>query len=222
MNHKAAWTLISGLLLAALLAPPIIGAPQPNQAIVDWQLDFEYRSPKPIYVKVPGETEPQLYWFVVYKVINRTGEDRYFVPDLVLYTSTGQILRAGQGVNVAVYEHIKQMLNEPLLRDNVGMTGKLLQGADNAKLGVAIFRDFDIQAARFDIFVGGLSGEYAIVDLPTPIEVTEINEDGEKVEVQKDRVILSRTLRLQYGLNAPASDRIRSKPELLKKNWVMR
>jgi hypothetical protein len=222
MTHKAAYIALAGLLLGTLLTGPTVGAPEPSQAQIEWQLDFVYKTPKPIFVKVPGKAEPQLFWFMVYKVTNRTGEDRFFVPDIVLYTNTGQIRRAGQGVNVAVYEHIKQLLNEPLLRDNVGMTGKMLQGADNAKHGVAIFTDFDPKAAGFDIFVGGLSGEFAVVNLPTPIEVTEVNADGEEQTVTKSSVVLGRTLKLSYGIRTEARSRIEAKPELKDKTWVMR
>jgi hypothetical protein len=223
MNHKAAWIAVSALLvLTAVLVGSSVSAPQPSQAQVEWQLDFEHRTPKPIYVKTPGDADPRLYWFMVYKVVNRSGDDRFFVPDIVLSTSTGQILRGSQGVSVAVYDHIKQLLNEPLLRDNVGMTGKILQGADNARLGIAIFRDFDARAASFDIFVGGLSGEYAVVDLPTPIEVTEVTEDGEQRTVTKKSIILGKTLKLHYSIRTEAGSRIEAKPVLGSKTWVMR
>jgi hypothetical protein len=223
MNRKAAWIAATVLLmLTAVLVGPSVSAPEPSQAAIEWELEFEHAAPKPILVKVPGKVEPELYWFMPYKVINRTGEDRFFVPDIVLYTSTGQILRSNQDVNLAVYEYIKQTLNEPLLRDNAAMTGKLLQGADNAKTGVAIFKDFDPEAAAFDVFVGGLSGEYATVELPTPIEVTQVDLDGEQNVVTKSRIVLSKTLKLSYGLRTEARARMSAKPELNEKVWVMR
>lgn len=223
MNHKTTWIAASVLLmLTVVLVGPSVCAPKPSQAPIEWEIDFEHATPKPIYVKIPGQTQAELYWFMVYKVTNRTGEDRFFVPDIVMYTATGQILQAGQGVNVTVYEQIKKLLNEPLLQDSVGMTGKLLQGADNAKLGVAIFKDFGPKAAAFDIFVGGLSGEYATVELPTPIEVTQITVDGEPRTVTKTSVILGKTLKLAYSIRTEARSRIDAKPQLDEKVWVMR
>ncbi len=223
MNRKAAWIAATVLLmLTAVLVGPSVSAPEPSQAAIEWELEFEHAAPTPILVEVPGRVEPELYWFMPYKVSNRTGEDRFFVPDIVLYTSTGQILRSNENVNLAAYEYIKQVLNEPLLRDNAGMTGKMLQGADNAKLGVAIFKDFDPEASDFDIFVGGLSGEYATVELPTPIEVTQVDLDGEQKIVTKSRIVLSKTLKLSYSLRTEARARMSAKPELNEKVWVMR
>ena len=74
-----------------------------------------------------------------------------------------------------------------------GLTGKLLQGEDNAKSGVAIWRDFDAKAGAFDLLLGGLSGETAEIQLPKPIEVVETDTDGKETVVLKSKAILSKT-----------------------------
>jgi hypothetical protein len=209
-------TMLLGLL--SLPAQP----PQPNEARVAWQLDLRYSKPRPIYVKVPGKSGPQLFWYFTFTVTNRTGEDRQFAPEILLYTHTGQMLRAGQGVNPIVFQHIKKLHNNPLLRDLVGITGKMLQGQDNARDGVAIFRDFDPEAARFDIFIGGLSGETATVQLPAPIKVRQIGPGGKEVTVEKKAITLAKTLDLTYRIGTETRNRIDATVQLLGKRWVMR
>ncbi len=220
MKYKLA-VVVLGLLAVAVLRP-LPAAPQPNEARVVWEIDIDYKTPQPIMVKVPGEPKPQLFWYFPFTVTNRSGKDRLFAPEIVLYTNTGQMLRAGQGVNTIVYKTIKKLHNTPLLYDMVGITGKLLQGEDNARDGVAIFRDFDPKAASFEIFLGGLSGETAITHLPRPIMVKEIGSGGKQIMVKKDKIVLVKTLRLQYTVGTEARDRLNSKVRLLRKGWVMR
>ena len=103
------------------------------------------------------------------------------------------------------------------------MTGKLLQGSDNAKSGVAIWKDFDPAAGMFDVFIGSLSGETAEVVLPVPIHVEEVDVmTGEIIETVKDRAILTKTLRLSCSIPGEASARLRSQTTLVKRDWVMR
>jgi len=216
-------TTIAIVLAALVLAvSPARTAPQPSEIPTSWQLDLDLATPRAIDVVLPGRTTPQRFWFLRYTVTNRTEQDRIFVPDFILYTDTGQILRAGSRVPSAVFREIQKLYNDPLLKDMTGMTGKLLQGEDNAKDGVAIWTDFDPQAGAFDIFMGGLSGETVQVKLPTPIQVVEIDARGNEQTVEKDSVILSRTLRLQYGIAGEAAARAYVEPKLLQRDWVMR
>ncbi len=83
----------------------------------------------------------------------------------------------------------------------------MLQGQDNARDGVAIFRNFDPKAASFDIFVAGLSGETTPIQLPVPIEVTEEGPDGKERKVKKTKVFLTKTLRLNYTIGTEAAQR---------------
>jgi hypothetical protein len=211
-----------GLLVLGMSVLPAITAPQPSEAQVAWRLDFQYDEPKYIQVTLPGEALPTGFWYMTFHVTNRTGEDRLFAPSFTLYTDTGQIIRAGENVNPVVFDYIKKIENNPLLEDLIAMTGKLLQGEDNARDGVAIFKNFDPKAAKFDIFISGLSGEIAQVNLPNPVEVQQINAQGELETVQTKTVLLSRTLHLGYAIGTEARDRIQSKVKFLVEKWVMR
>ena len=220
MKYKLAVVVLAMLTVATLR--PLPAAPQPSDARIAWEIDIDYKPPQPIMVKIPGRSKPQLFWYIPYTVTNRSGKDRLFVPEIVLYTNTGQVLRAGEGVNTVVYQTIKRLHNNPLLYDMVGITGKLLQGEDNARDGVAIFRDFDPKGASFEIFFGGLSGEIALTRLPRPIMVKEIGPGGKQIMVEKDTITLVKTLKLKYTLGTEARDRPNAKVRLLRKGWVMR
>ena len=220
MKYKLGVVVLGMLTVAGL--GPLPAAPQPNDARVAWEIDIDYKPPQPIMVELPGRSKPQLFWYISYAVTNRSGKDRLFVPEIVLYTNTGQMLRAGQGVNTIVYKTIKKLHNNPLLYDMVSITGKLLQGEDNAREGVVIFRDFDPKAASFEIFFGGLSGETAVTRIPRPIMVKEIGPGGKQMMVKKDTITLVKTLKLQYAVGTEARDRVNAKVRLLRKGWVMR
>jgi len=211
-------------MAVATVCIPLRGQPEPSEFPSSWQLDFRYPElPQAIEVRVPGQSEPQLFWYLRYTVTNHTGEDQVFVPDFTLYTDTGQLIEAGKGVHWTVFEAIKSVHNDVFLRDTTEMAGKLLQGEDNAKTGVAIWPDFDPKAGGFDIFIGGLSGEAAQIALPKPVEVNEIDvTTGQRRTVTKTQLVLSKTLRMRFGIVGDAEARATTPVELIQKDWVMR
>ncbi|MFP3938052.1 MAG: hypothetical protein ACLFVW_06885 [Phycisphaerae bacterium] len=220
------WNLAG--VLAATAAVLMVGASavsalEPSEVPTSWQLDFEYERPRPVELQLPGESRPRVYWVMLYTVTNNTGQDRIFVPDFVLYTDTGQMLHAGTDVPSRVFRRVKRIYNQPLLKDLSDITGKLLQGEDNARTGVAIWPDYDAQAGSFDIFVGGLSGESAEVTLPAPVTVTESDPlTGEMREIRKSQVVLSRTLRIRYSVPGEAAGRLNAPVRKERTDWVMR
>ncbi|MBT3277998.1 MAG: hypothetical protein HN909_07980 [Phycisphaerales bacterium] len=197
-------------------------APEPSAAQIDWQLGIEYKAPMPFKFKAPGEDKESLYWFFLFEITNKSDEDQQFLPRIDLFTDTGDLLRANRGVNVTVFEGIQKLLGEPLLINLPQASGKILQGEDNAKFIVAIFKDFDPKAGQFDLFIGGLSGESTTVKLRTPIVVEEENDLGVKKKVTKTTMLLSKTLHLSYRLNTEAASRMSTSCTLLNKKWIMR
>jgi hypothetical protein len=201
---------------------PATTAPKPSEISSSWELDFEYDHPKRIEVRVPGETQPRAFWFMLYRVVNQTGADQVFSPELALYTDTGQLLRQGSGVPSAVFQEIQRIYNDPLLRKQSNMVGRLLQGTDNSKRGVAIWQDIDPNAGAFSVFFSGLSGETVEVDLPVPIEYTVTDITGEEQVIQRDSLRLTRTLQLQYDLLGETGSRGPGSIRFRKRSWVMR
>ncbi len=214
------WIGLGVLLASAWSDPP----PTPSIVPASWQLEFEHEPLQSIRLVPPGRTEPQTYWYLLFEVRNRTGADRDYVPEFVLYADTGKVLEAGRGVpTLVVFEAIQKRHNNPLLMNLTDISrGRLLQGADNAKEGVAIWSGIDPQARAFDVFIGGLSGEQATVKLPAPVMVEERDEKGQVRRVARAEVTLFKTLKLSYGLPGEPPARAKTRPRLLKKEWVMR
>jgi hypothetical protein len=102
------------------------------------------------------------------------------------------------------------------------MTGKLLQGEDNAKHGVAIWPDFDPDSKTVDIFFGGLSGETAELVLPKPIEKRLRTPSGEEKVITKTKLMLFKTRHLRFKLVGDVDSRPLNTPVLLSRDWVMR
>jgi hypothetical protein len=213
-------------LLAAVMIVLVVGqartAPKPAEIATYWQLDASFRDIVPIQVTVGGQDTPRTFWYMRYTITNRTGQDRVFVPEFILYTDTGQVLRAGRNIPAEVFQAIKGQVNDPLLLDLPDMAGRLLQGEENAKEGVAIWNDFDPSAAAFDVFVSGLSGETQEMTLPKPIRVTETDALGKQVEVLKDKIILAKTLERHYRVTAETADRAKTALTVAGEEWVMR
>jgi len=221
MKIRFALLVMITVATGVLFSTPAVTAPTPT-ATGSWQLNIDYSAPEPLLVKIPGEAKPQLFWYFLYTVTNRTGKERSFNPNIAMYTNTGEIVQAGDGVSPMVFEKIRSITNNPLLRDQWSIGGKMLQGQDNARDGVAIFRNFDPKATSFDIFVAGLSGETTSIQLPVPIEITEEGPDGKERKVKKTKVFLTKTLRLNYAIGTEAAQRLRAKIKLVEQDWVMR
>lgn len=218
----------SRLLTLGLLATVVAGAaglarsaPEPRVAATDWQFEFEYDTPSPIQVR-DAMGRPQTYWYMLYEITNRSDEEQYFVPDFVLYTDTGEVVESGAGVGPAVYQAIRRRHRNDLIENPSQLTGRVLRGADNARFGVAVFRKLDPQARSFDIFVGGLSGETARVELPVPVEVTEITAEGEVQTVARETIVLRKTLRLGFRIPGEPGARRQTVVIPAGQEWVMR
>ncbi len=221
MRRVVVLTLAACFIVAAL-SPLAVSAPEPKVVPADWEIKFTCEAPQPIILRLPGEEQPRVFWYMLYTVTNQTGQDRIYVPNFVLYTDSGQILRGAESVSPSVFQAIQLRHHAPLLDDVSAMTGLLRQGEDNAKDGVAIFTDIDGAARAFDVFVGGLTGELVREKLPTPVKVTEPDNDGKTQTIIKDEIVLRKTLLLHYRMPDDASLR-NGKPAIADgSGWVMR
>ncbi|GEM_PF-686616 len=196
--------------------------PKPLTVPQQWQFEIELGDLRPIAVRLPDKKEDQIFWYLRYTVTNRSGEDRILVPEVILYTDTGAIIRSGKQTPMVVFDKIKAVYNDPLMKAPTAMTGKLLQGEDNAKGSVAIWPDFDPNAGKVSIFFGGLSGETVSVNLPAPITVVEPDWRGKEHTITKDKLLLVKTLELQYAIPGEKAARRHLAPRLIKQQWVMR
>jgi len=204
--------------------PVVAKPPEPTVVPLHWEFKVEldpFRS-IPVAPSRKGKAQDRLFWYLRYTVTNLSGQDHVFVPEFVLYTGTGQLLRAGTKVPTDVFNQIKTLHNDPMLKAQTSMTRKLLLGQDNAKSGVAIWPDFDAKAGTVDIFLTGLSGETTAIDLPKPLKVVETDWKGNRKTVTKKRLLLAKTLHLRYAIPGEKAARGDVTPRLVKREWVMR
>jgi len=174
---------VVGLLV---VAPAALAQPKPSPTPISWELTFQ---PSGLTrIEVDTGKGLQTYWYMIYTVINSTGKDIDFFPEVARVgeindegskgRATSQPAGAGGlvvdqalvGLHPKVFETIKQQYakTQPFLVSPAEAIGKLLQGKDNARTSVIIFPDLDPRVTKFTIYFGGLSGE--MVTLPSPKE----------------------------------------------------
>ena len=205
MTRKG-WMLMVAAGVAMVAWATVWGYPQPHPSPSGWQLKFQYGPMKQIRLVLPGQSQPQTFWYMSYKVTNNTGRDVDFYPRSYLFTDTGQLIEAMQGVDALAYPAIAKLLGRELLEEELFVRGKLLQGEENARESVIIWRDFDPQAIAFKVFISGLSNETAWVKDPMT---------GKKISLVK-------TLQLSYGLGGDRDISAELTARLMDEEWIMR
>jgi len=174
--------LIAALVTLGLTAPTAQGFPEPAIVSPSWQLDFSYDRPEPI--AVPGiDGEVRWYWYMPYQVVNHTGAERLFIPEITIADDRGAVLPADQGIPPAVFAAVKDRLKNPHLESAVEIVGRLLQGEDYARDGVAIWPAegfIERDADEMIVFIGGLSGETAQTTNP---------QTGETIMLRRTRML---------------------------------
>lgn len=218
---------------AALLLAVASGdaAPEPSIAPVSWTLDFTYDDPQRLVMPPVGEARPQVFWYMPYTVENNTGRDVEFYPRFEIMAGATQILVDQEDIPSNVFAAIKRRYaaTRPFLMSPTRIIGTLHQGRDYAKDGVAIWRQFNVEANEFTVFVRGLSGETARVlnaafD-PSAPETAEVPlADGTSVpEVVNPRYFtLHKTLAISYHLPGDIETRIEARPVRAGQKWIMR
>ena len=210
--------LVIGLTLVAVWALPTSAAPQPSRVPQPgtWQLDFElHGNPKQIQITLPGDTQPRIFWYLLYTVTNNTSREVEFYPQFDLFTDNFLLYHAEDTARKPVFEAIRKLYRQsiPLLEPQEMVTGKILIGEDNARDSVAIFADFDPNANSAKIFVSGLSNETVTVANPV-----NQNSDTKKPE----KILLRKTLMLQYQVPGDQYNPRNRAMLYRSRNWIMR
>lgn len=147
--------------------------PRDKQTI--WVLDFAFKPLRMRTVEVPGKGRKQIH-YLYYRVVNRTGQPREFVPQFALLTDTGK--RYEEAV-IPKAVPIIQAREDPSIRllGAVDVAGVLPPSTkptvDDAVFGVAMWDDVDPKADRLSIYVRGLSDGYQDVKTPDGKTVTK-------------------------------------------------
>jgi len=198
--------------------PILQAAPKPAVAPISWELKFRFQDPQKVSVVVPGQSQPEVYWYMLYSVENQGDREVDFYPHFQLVTDTLQVIRSEIQVSPEAFRAIKRRSGDPLLVTPTKVMGRLLRGKDRAKHCVAIWRDFDFKAKGFKIYVRGLSGE--TIRLKNPVF------DPKKPESEKNKryFTLRKTLEIPYKFPGGLQMRTLAKPERIASDqrWVMR
>ncbi len=202
----ARWVAV-GLAVAIVIGSTAsVGAyPQPSLVPESWQLDFECRVPRAIAVRT-DEGTTRWYWYLAYQAENNSGDDQLFIPEVTVITDQGQIIVTDVGVPSKVFEEVRQRLRNPLLVRSSEVIGKILQGPDHAKDGVAIWAVPDEDVDSFSVIISGLSGETQKIQHP----------------VTGEPVLLRKTLMIDYSTPGTAVSPQDPTIEETGRRWIMR
>ncbi len=204
--------------LAGSLAGLAIAAPQAEVASTKWQLDLTFEDPQRIILTLPGQETPATFWYVLYTVTNNTGKDIQFFPSFRLVTDTLKVVDGGDEISPSVYESVleRHRAEFPFIAAPSKVTGPLLQGEENSRTSVAVFKDFDSEASDFTIYVGGLSGEMTRVANPS------FDASKPESETNPRSFSLRRTLAITYDFPSDTISRHAAQPVRRSREWVMR
>ncbi len=198
--------LSAGALLGAGAAThSALASPEPSLVYGGWEFTFTAEAPRAIRV-TNADGKASWYWYVTYKVVNNTGGERMFVPEFVVSTDEGDIIPGGKDVPPSVYEAVRADTGNKLVVSPSRALGLMLQGEDNARESVVVWKAFDHDVTDVNLFIQGLSGETQTVKNP---------ETGADVNLHKAMMISY----LFPGTNVnPGVQQVK----VLRKKWVMR
>jgi len=197
---------------------PAASQPEPALASSAWNLSFRFQDPQRVSIIEPGQAEPAVYWYMLYTVANTGDQEVYFYPEFEVVTDTLKVIDSGAGVSSEAYRAVFQRADDPLLLPAEKIAGRILRGKDQARHGVAIWKDFDPKAKRFTVYVGGLSGEVRRWKNPA------FNPDKPEGPQNQRYFLLRKTLAIPYALPGSTSARTHATPRRIseEQKWVMR
>jgi hypothetical protein len=130
-----------------------------------WVLDFAFKPLRIKTVEIPGKGRKQVH-YLYYKVTNRTGKPRIFVPDLIMVNELGQKFHDNVIAQAVPLIQAREDATIPLL-GAVNVMGMIPPSTktdvDDSVYGVATWEKWDPKADRFSIYVRGLSDGYKLV-----------------------------------------------------------
>ena len=146
--------------------------PRDKQTI--WVLDFAFKPLRIRTVEIPEKGRRQIH-YLYYRVVNRTGQPREFVPQFTMLTDTGKRLEEAVLPKAVPIIQGREDQSIPLLGavEVSGMIPPSTKPAINdAVFGVALWDTVDPKADRLSIYVRGLSDGYQDVKSPDGKAVT--------------------------------------------------
>lgn len=205
------------VLILALVPTSSRAFPQPSPYPVSWDFKFEYQTPKRVVVRTAPGREPEAFWYMTFTVANLSREEHNFLPRFELLTNDGEVIRSDNNIPLVVLETIRIKEHNARLEGLNDIAGVLRVGEDQAKDGVAIWREPNPRMGRFSIFAAGLSGEAVILKDDKGNAVERNNPEG-----KKEPVVLWKTMELDYLMPGDEKNPGNDVIELVEQKWVMR
>jgi hypothetical protein len=127
-----------------------------------WVLDFAFRPLRIWTLELPGKGRRPIH-YLYYKVVNRTGQPRMFVPQFIMVAEEGkrfedQVIPEAIPIIQAREDRTIPVLGAVSIMGVIPPSTK--EGVDEAVYGVAVWDNWDNKADRFSIYVRGLSDGY--------------------------------------------------------------
>ncbi len=181
--------------------PSLTLPPEPSAG--NWQLDFY---PGDLRVYSDPETHKN-YWYFTYKVVNRTGQDRWWAPTMELLEDHGGLRRSGKDVSAITSKRIEALIGNKLIEDQYQVLGEIRQGEANAKEGFVVWSEDSLLATELHLFIRGMSSEFK--KIPNP------SGSGEDVTMHK-------TMKRDYRVSGDAEARGSTPVECEQTEWILR
>lgn len=205
---------VAALLMAGGFA---LAYPRPSAYPLSWELGFEHSKPKRVAIRPKGTVDTQAFWYVTFTVTNSGREEQRFLPVFEMLTEDGRVIRSDKDIPPVVLETIRIREKNKHLQSINEIAGAIRPGVDQAREGVAIWREPSPEMGQFSIFVKGLSGESTFLT----------DEQGKPVKLRQadgkeESVVLFKTLQVRYHMAGdekyPGNDAV----EKVDEQWIMR
>lgn len=210
---------------------PIGDGPAPSALPIAWEHKFDFLDLQRIEVQLPGTSETEIYWYMVYTVTNTSRTSQHFFPIFQIVTEDLRRIDSELGISLLVFNAIreKHRPSHPHLVHPTKAIGPLGVGDDNALESVAIWKQFDLNVNNIKVFVAGLSGEKQFLpnpghdpDRPSRATVTGPGGRTRTEEVNPRDFVLRKTLGIAYHIPGPPARRPAVKPQRTAIRWIMR
>lgn len=194
--------VLGGLAMTAL-------APEPDPVPKRWEFDLKV-GPLRVGTFDAAGAGRRAYFFLTYQVTNTSGQDLLLAPAFDLTTDEGDALRAGRDVPSEVTRQVLDLLDNPLIQDQIGILGMVSQGEENAREGVVIWPVPRPEMDEVAIYAGGFSGEVKSIEIP----------DASTGAFRK--ITLRKTMMLRYDTPGILTARGSQPFQPSESRWIMR
>lgn len=160
--RRAVASILISLLVLAMAGPSAWSYPRPARVSDRPEVTFQ-----PNALRMFRAEDGRRYWYLIYDVVNMTGEDRTWAPSMTLFTDRGEVLVDGVAVSRTVAEAIRRHVGDPLIEPRAAIIGQLRQGPAHARRGMAMWPADRHDVTELRIFVEGISPES--VTIPHPV-----------------------------------------------------